>query len=118
MSISVLVDAMVANGCSAEQIAGVVRAQEAKTAADGEARRAAKRRDVSEKEWWSVRAAVFARDGFKCVYCGSDGEGFSLHADHVIPKSRGGFSTLENLVASCRTCNCSKCDRTPDEWRN
>lgn len=61
------------------------------------------------------REAVLERDGFACVYCG-EAEG-PLHCDHVIPYSRGGWTSLDNLVTACRRCNISKKDRTPDEWR-
>lgn len=52
---------------------------------------------------------VFARDGFTCVYCGFDGNGFShwrqLTVDHVRPKSSGGADTADNLVTACHFCN-------------
>jgi hypothetical protein len=56
---------------------------------------------------------VFKRDGFKCVYCGSEK---NLSLDHVIPQSRGGPHTVENLATCCKSCNSSKRDRTPQEW--
>jgi len=62
-----------------------------------------------------TRKAVFARDGGRCVYC--DAPATSL--DHVVPKSRGGPHTWENVVASCRRCNHVKADRPISElgWR-
>jgi 5-methylcytosine-specific restriction endonuclease McrA len=57
------------------------------------------------------RRAVFARDGHRCQYCGAAAE----NIDHVVPKSRGGPHTWENVVASCRSCNARKEDRTPHE---
>lgn len=57
---------------------------------------------------------VIERDGYACVYCGATGE---LTLDHVIPQSRGGSDTPENLVLACKSCNCSKGARTPNEWR-
>jgi 5-methylcytosine-specific restriction endonuclease McrA len=53
------------------------------------------------------RRAVFARDNHRCQYCGSNAESI----DHVIPKSRGGTHTWENVVAACRLCNTRKEDR-------
>lgn len=53
------------------------------------------------------RRAVFARDGHRCQYCGADAE----NIDHVIPRSRGGTHTWENVVAACRPCNSRKEDR-------
>jgi 5-methylcytosine-specific restriction endonuclease McrA len=54
-----------------------------------------------------TRSAVFARDGNRCQYCGRSAECL----DHVIPRSKGGTHTWENVVACCRTCNVRKADR-------
>ena len=54
-----------------------------------------------------TRRAVFARDEWTCQYCGSRG---NLTVDHVIPKSKGGSSSWENIVASCAPCNRRKGD--------
>src|SRR5687767_9368266 len=51
-----------------------------------------------------TRRAVFARDEWSCQYCGKAAE----NVDHVIPRSRGGGHTWENVVASCRKCNANK----------
>ena len=56
------------------------------------------------------RRALFARDGWRCVYCG-DGHG-RLTLDHVVPRSRGGESIWENVVTACAPCNHRKGDRT------
>lgn len=53
-----------------------------------------------------TRTAVFARDGNRCQYCGRVAECL----DHVIPRSKGGTHTWENVVASCRACNVRKAD--------
>ena len=53
------------------------------------------------------RRAVFARDGHRCQYCHRPAE----NIDHVVPRSRGGTHTWENVVASCRSCNSRKEDR-------
>jgi 5-methylcytosine-specific restriction endonuclease McrA len=45
-----------------------------------------------------TRRAIFARDGHRCQYCGALAE----NIDHVVPRSRGGAHTWENVVASCR----------------
>jgi 5-methylcytosine-specific restriction endonuclease McrA len=58
------------------------------------------------------RRALFARDGHKCVYCGSPGR---LTLDHVVPRSRGGDSVWENVVTSCAPCNLRKGNRLPEE---
>ena len=58
------------------------------------------------------RRALFARDGWRCQYCGSAGK---LTLDHVVPRSRGGHSDWENVVTSCGPCNLRKGDRLPEE---
>jgi len=61
------------------------------------------------------RKGIILRDGSTCQYCGSKAESRDLTMDHVIPRSRGGASTWENLVASCFRCNNKKGSRTPQE---
>jgi 5-methylcytosine-specific restriction endonuclease McrA len=63
------------------------------------------------------RLRILIRDKHRCQYCGRRGNQFDLTLDHVIPKSKGGQTVQENLVASCRECNQRKGDRTPDEAR-
>jgi len=58
------------------------------------------------------RRAILARDGFRCQYCGSNRQ---LTLDHVIPLSRGGASTWENVVTSCAACNVRKGASLPSE---
>jgi 5-methylcytosine-specific restriction endonuclease McrA len=53
------------------------------------------------------RRAVFVRDEFQCQYCGGAAE----NVDHIIPRSRGGGHTWDNVVAACRPCNSRKEDR-------
>ncbi|MEG3600226.1 MAG: HNH endonuclease, partial [Actinomycetota bacterium] len=57
------------------------------------------------------RRAVFARDDYQCQYCGAHADSI----DHILPRSRGGHHSWENLVAACKPCNLSKRDRTPEE---
>ncbi|HLI52913.1 MAG TPA: HNH endonuclease [Acidimicrobiales bacterium] len=57
------------------------------------------------------RRAVFARDGHRCQYCGAAAE----NIDHVIPRSRGGAHSWDNVVASCRPCNARKRDHLLEE---
>jgi 5-methylcytosine-specific restriction endonuclease McrA len=49
-----------------------------------------------------TRRAVFARDDWTCQYCGSRS---NLTVDHVVPRSKGGPSSWDNIVASCAPCN-------------
>ncbi len=53
-----------------------------------------------------TRANILLRDDETCQYCGKRGRDLTL--DHIIPRSRGGQSTWENLVASCKSCNGKK----------
>ena len=57
-----------------------------------------------------TRFNVFLRDGFQCVYCGAREE---LTFDHVVPRSRGGRTSWENVVAACSPCNLKKGNRLP-----
>ena len=58
-----------------------------------------------------TRRGVLRRDGHRCGYCGKT----ASTIDHVLPRSRGGRDTWENLVACCLRCNNLKGDRTPQE---
>ncbi len=62
------------------------------------------------------RRALFARDGWKCAYCGTAGGRLTL--DHVVPRSKGGESIWENVVAACAPCNLRKGDRTVEQRRS
>ena len=57
------------------------------------------------------RRAIFARDDHRCQYCDDHADSI----DHVMPRSRGGEHSWENVAAACRSCNLDKRDRTPDE---
>jgi 5-methylcytosine-specific restriction endonuclease McrA len=62
-----------------------------------------------------TRRAVFARDGGRCVYCGAA----ATSLDHVVPRSRGGAHSWDNVVSACSRCNHVKADRGIAElgWR-
>jgi 5-methylcytosine-specific restriction endonuclease McrA len=57
-----------------------------------------------------TRRAVFARDDWTCQYCGARS---NLTVDHVVPRSKGGSSNWENIVASCAPCNRRKGNLLP-----
>ncbi len=61
------------------------------------------------------RRAIFARDGGRCVYCTAT----ATSIDHVVPRSRGGGHSWENVVSACHKCNHLKADRQLKElgWR-
>jgi len=61
---------------------------------------------------FATRRDILDRDRRNCAFCGRRGE----TVDHVVPRSRGGRDTWENLVACCTKCNNDKGDRTPEEW--
>ncbi len=58
-----------------------------------------------------TRRSVFVRDGHRCQYCGAQAE----NIDHIVPRSRGGAHSWENVVACCRRCNTRKEDRLLEE---
>ena len=62
-----------------------------------------------------TRKNLMLRDQFQCQYCGKRPSQRDLNVDHVMPRSRGGGDSWENLVVSCRFCNLKKGRRTPQE---
>ncbi|MGI9019803.1 MAG: HNH endonuclease [Solirubrobacterales bacterium] len=70
-------------------------------------------RDVHRRK--ITRKAVLARDSWTCQYCGHQATGLTV--DHVIPRSRGGLSEWDNIVAACAPCNRRKGSLTPHEAR-
>ncbi|MEB3272356.1 MAG: HNH endonuclease [Prochlorothrix sp.] len=60
-----------------------------------------------------TRRNLLYRDGHTCQYCGATGDGLTL--DHVLPRSRGGGDTWENIVTACVHCNVKKGNQTPEE---
>lgn len=61
------------------------------------------------------RRNIFARDKHRCQYCGQRPAKQELTIDHVMPRSRGGRDTWDNLVLACVKCNVTKGNKTPDE---
>ena len=62
-----------------------------------------------------TRFNVFLRDRFECQYCGDSRPTHDQTFDHVIPRSRGGRTTWENVVTACGPCNLRKGSRLPQE---
>lgn len=63
------------------------------------------------------RRTVLARDHYTCQYCGAQPGRANLTIDHILPRSRGGESRWENVIAACGPCNRRKGNRTPEEAR-
>ena len=61
------------------------------------------------------RINVFARDDFRCQYCGTKRAIHELNYDHVLPRVQGGKTVWENIVTSCYDCNSQKRGRTPEQ---
>lgn len=63
---------------------------------------------ISEKEIKKILRS-------SCFYCGSKN---NIQIDHIVPISKGGRHSIGNIVAACRSCNASKCDKYLIEWKN
>ncbi len=61
------------------------------------------------------RRNIFARDNSTCQYCGKRFSSAELSLDHIVPRSRGGGATWENIVCACLRCNVRKGGRTPEQ---
>jgi 5-methylcytosine-specific restriction endonuclease McrA len=67
---------------------------------------------------WDVkfsRENIYARDKYRCQYCGEELRSKERTCDHVIPRSRGGATEWTNLVTCCAECNRKKGGKTPEE---
>ncbi len=70
-----------------------------------------KARDLRKTRWWQRKTA-----SGKCYYCDESVNHQDLTMDHLIPLSRGGRSTKDNLVPCCKSCNTRKKTMLPIEW--
>lgn len=61
------------------------------------------------------RFNLFLRDHWRCQYCGDKFKTHALTFDHVIPRSKGGGTSWENIVAACKCCNTTKANKLPSE---
>lgn len=61
------------------------------------------------------RENVYARDSGKCQYCAKSVPRHEATYDHVLPRSKGGLTTWENIVICCMGCNQAKGHRTPEQ---
>lgn len=71
----------------------------------------ARARELRRTRWWQQKTASGA-----CYYCGQIVKHSELTMDHLVPLSRGGRSTRDNLVPSCKECNNRKKTMLPVEW--
>lgn len=65
--------------------------------------------DFDEAQW----IAMQEKFEYRCAYCGKHSK--SLEMEHILPLSRGGDHTRDNIVPACRKCNATKGARTPEE---
>ncbi len=80
---------------------------------DAEIRRQkAKAREMRKTRWWQQKTSAG-----KCWYCGGKTAFKDLTMDHLVPLARGGKSTRENIVPSCKSCNTIKKSMLPLEWQ-
>lgn len=70
-----------------------------------------KARELRGSRWWKNKLALGI-----CYYCGEKVGPASLTMDHIVPVARGGRSTKDNLVTSCKECNTKKKTLLPMEW--
>jgi hypothetical protein len=68
-------------------------------------------RELRASQWWKRR-----RDKGQCHWCGRDVPSGELTMDHIVPISRGGRSTKNNVVTACKSCNNKKKQLLPMEW--
>jgi len=66
----------------------------------------------------NLRKRIIERDGLYCVYCDDDLSNAEIHMDHVIPESKGGEATYNNLQVTCRKCNLAKGTLSESEFTN
>ena len=98
-----------ANGCDIwlRECPRCVDTKQRKTATSVQSKRST--RVISDK----LRYQVLKRDNFKCCACGASpakNPAVELHIDHIVPWSKGGETTLENLQTLCSRCNLGKSD--------
>ena len=65
-----------------------------------------------------LKYEVFKRDNRTCVLCGAKAPAVELHVDHIIPVSKGGRTTLDNLQTLCAECNLGKGNWDDTDWRD
>ena len=69
-------------------------------------------RELRKTRWWQQKTS-----SGKCFYCGKQVAYKNITMDHIVPLGRGGKSTKDNLVPSCKQCNTNKKSMLPLEWQ-
>ena len=87
----------------------VARTRKARAARRRKRRMASVEHDLTDEQWTAIQAAWAG-----CAYCGATDK--SLQRDCVLPLSRGGRYTLDNIVPACGSCNASKCNDEVTGW--
>jgi 5-methylcytosine-specific restriction endonuclease McrA len=81
-----------------------------------------KRQTLQQIQHSASRKALVKKSKGRCAYCNRliglkrEGKRQRMTIDHIVPRSKGGTNTADNLVASCRDCNFKKGDKMPDEF--
>jgi hypothetical protein len=78
-------------------------------------RRYRQRSGISQSEWLSIARYILRRDPAVCRYCGANNVGLAV--DHIVPVSRGGTHSPDNLGLACKPCNSGKKDLLLSEWQ-
>jgi 5-methylcytosine-specific restriction endonuclease McrA len=76
-------------------------------------REKAKARLLRKSSWWQKKLAKAL-----CYYCQEPLEPATATMDHIVPLSRGGYSSKGNIATSCKTCNTNKKNYCPSEWQD
>ncbi len=76
-------------------------------------REKAKARILRKSGWWQAKLARA-----QCHYCSKALAAADVTMDHLLPLSRGGYSTKGNIVCACKACNTAKQDQLPIDWLN
>lgn len=69
-----------------------------------------KSKKISPYKQLKLRFLILLRDKFTCQYCGRKPPEVKLEIDHKYPKSKGGPTSMDNLITACRDCNNGKRD--------
>lgn len=123
IDLAATIEAMKASGMTSDEILRALACVQSvepvavptRTARQERNRRYYRRLGVSAEAWQNLREAVFARDGLRCVYCGTDVSA-RPQCDHKHPLVLGGQTVFDNLVTACKSCNSAKSGLSYEDW--